>query len=103
MCTNYDTAFADVKKTRDIVSREVVPEVERLGIVAKQLSHRADYIEGKLTTIEKHLPSMIEELIIHGLEKKVNQKLENLVEKSEMYKLLEEKMSIVVFKDYERR
>lgn len=55
-------------ETRIAVTQVVVPDLDRLRIQVNQLATRTDFTESKLTTIEKHMPSIIEELLVFGLE-----------------------------------
>ena len=62
-----------------------------------------DYTESKITTIEKHLPTIIEELIGFAIEKKINEKLLPFVNRTELKAELSEKMPLAMFKDFEKR
>ena len=80
-----------------------MPKIEYFDFHLEQLQTRIQASEQKLTTIEKHLPTMIEEMLRLCLESAVAQKTEPFVTKEEVSKLLEEKMPWTHFRDFERR
>ena len=59
----------------------VIPDLDRFRIQLNGAMRSQDYLEGKLSTIEKHLPTMIEELLVFGLDKKINEKLASFATK----------------------
>lgn len=59
ICANYERFFADVKACKTLVEEEVVPQQNHQRIVTAQCLQRVEFTEQKLTTIEKHLPTMI--------------------------------------------
>lgn len=53
--------------------------------------------------IEKHLPSMIEEILDFYFENRISATQKDFVRKSELAEQLSHKLDAVVFKDYETR
>jgi hypothetical protein len=67
----------------------VITDLDKLRISLSQLTERVDYTESKLQTIEKHMPTIIEQLIVFGLEERIDKKLEGFVKQQDMAKELE--------------
>jgi hypothetical protein len=62
-----------------------------------------DFTESKLQTIEKHMPSIIEQLLGFALDQKIDDKLATLVTQKDLATGLEQKLHSCVFYDYCKR
>jgi hypothetical protein len=79
-----------------------MPTLENLRVSINQVAQRAEFADSKLTTIEKHLPTLIEELLEMYFEKKIVNLQETFVSQKSLKEQLALKLDTIVFKDFER-
>ena len=54
-----------------LIEHEILPSIENLRVSVNQVAQQTEFTDSKLSTIEKHLPSLIEELLEMYFEKKI--------------------------------
>ena len=76
--------------------------MEKQRLVVNETSDKADYLQLKVHTIEKNLPTMVEDILEMYFDKKVTSLLGKLVTKDDFSKALSVKLDSKIFREYER-
>lgn len=85
-----------------LIEHEILPSIENLRVSVNQVAQQTEFTDSKLSTIEKHLPSLIEELLEMYFEKKIVSLQQTFVTQTKMKEDLAYKLDTIVFKDFER-
>lgn len=85
-----------------LLDEKVLLGQEKQRLVVNETSDKVDYLQSKVLTIEKHLPTMIQEILEYYFDKKVSDLLAQFVTKEEFKKSLSYKLDYSVFRDYEK-
>ena len=62
-----------------------------------------DFLQTKILTIEKHLPTIVQEILEYYFDKKMNELQSNLVDQKTFKEALQNKLDINIFKAYEKQ
>lgn len=80
------------------------PTMQRLSSITDQCSKRIEFTEHKLTTIERHLPTMIQEIMDYYFEHRLEkQEQTDSVTKQYVKDALSRKLDRVYFDDHVKR
>ena len=76
--------------------------VEKQRLIVNESSDKVQYLTQKVNTIERHLPTMIQEILEYYFDKKVSAFMANLVTKDEFKESVSLKLDYSIFRDYEK-
>lgn len=91
-----------MKRIKTVLEDTVLAQIEKQRIVVSETSDRIEAQKIKLSTIEAHLPVMIQEILEFYFEKRVNDFVNSFVNKDEYKKALSLKLDSSIFRDYEK-
>ena len=100
ICKDHDRNLSDVHHIKNTLSQKIEPGLDTFKSYQQTSAQRLDMLESKLSTIEKHIPLMIEQIVHMGVDKRITEKLQNYAQSSDVSALLKDKLSAAIFYDF---
>ena len=82
---------------------QVLGQVEKQRLTTNETADKVDFLQTKLLTVEKHLPTIVQEILEYYFDKKMRDLQATLVDQKTFKEAMHGKLDINIFRAYEKQ